>query len=137
MLTVTDKQAGVAKLLDWPKKWTGQSLNVKLQENSYKKSFKALPVKTQWLQSLQGEQCDPSPGQIELKAYTLKLLYWNNSMLVGNVFKALKLLPWHVENGLYFRPFLYSKVLYVVSILNYFLFQVACLNHKLLWCFEI
>ena len=44
-LTVTDKQAGVGKFLTDQKKFTGHMFNIKLEEKSYKMSFKALPVK--------------------------------------------------------------------------------------------
>ena len=44
-LTGTAKQAGVGKLFDWSKKFTGHMFNIKLEENSYNMSFKALSVK--------------------------------------------------------------------------------------------
>ena len=45
-LMVTDNQAGLDKLTD-EKKFTGRMFNIKLEEKSYKMSFKALPVKIQ------------------------------------------------------------------------------------------
>ena len=44
-LMVTEKQVCVGKLFDGLKKFTGQMFNIKLEEKSYKNSFKALPVK--------------------------------------------------------------------------------------------
>ena len=63
---VTDKQAGVSKLLDWSKTfyWSNQMFNIKLEENSYKMSFKALPVKIQQSKNQRG---GAHPGQIGLK----------------------------------------------------------------------
>ena len=42
-LTVTGKQETVDKLFDWSKNFTGHMFNTKLEEKSYKMSFKALP----------------------------------------------------------------------------------------------
>ena len=44
-LTVTDKQAGVGNYSTDQKKFTGHMFNIKLEEKSYKMSFKAVPVK--------------------------------------------------------------------------------------------
>ena len=42
--------------------------NIKLEENSYKMSFKALPVKIQWSKNRHGGHNAPTPpGQIGLR----------------------------------------------------------------------
>ena len=67
-LTVTDKQAGVSKLFDWSKKFTGHMFNIKLEEKSYKMSFKALPVEIQQSKNRQeGHNMPPPRGQIGLR----------------------------------------------------------------------
>ena len=53
-LTVTDKQAGVGNYSTDQKKFTGHMFNIKLEEKSYKMSFKALPFKIQWSKNRQG-----------------------------------------------------------------------------------
>ena len=42
---VTDNQASLGKLFNLSKNFTAHMLNIKLEKNSYKMSFKALPVK--------------------------------------------------------------------------------------------
>ena len=46
-LMVTDNQASLGKLFNLSKNFTAHMLNIKLEKNSYKMSFKALPVKIQ------------------------------------------------------------------------------------------
>ena len=48
LLMVTDKQANLGKLIDWPKKFTGHMFSIKLEKKSNEMSFKTLPVKIQW-----------------------------------------------------------------------------------------
>ena len=68
-LMVTDKHAG--KLFDWSKKkFTDHMFNIKLEEKSYKMSFKALPLKIQRSKNRQGGGGTLSPppgGQIGLR----------------------------------------------------------------------
>ena len=53
-LMFTDKQAGVADYSTNQKNFTGHMFNIKLEEKSYKMSFKALPFKIQWSKNRQG-----------------------------------------------------------------------------------
>ena len=58
---VTDKQAGVGKLFDGSKTFTGHMFNIKLEEKSYKMNFKALAVKIQRSKNPQWAKCAPLP----------------------------------------------------------------------------
>ena len=60
-LMFTDKQAGVADYSTNQKNFTGHMFNIKLEEKSYKMSFKALPVNIQRSKTARGggAQCAP------------------------------------------------------------------------------
>ena len=62
-LTVTDKQAGVGSYSTDQKKFTGHMFNIKLEEKSYKMSFKALPVKIKIQRSNTAHCALPSPSE--------------------------------------------------------------------------
>ena len=55
LLTVTNKQAGVDKLFDRSKNFTGYMFHIKLEKKLYKMSFKDLLVKIQRSKNRQGE----------------------------------------------------------------------------------
>ena len=57
-LTVTDKQAGGADYSTDQKNFTDHMFNIKLEEKSYKMSFRILPLKIQRSKNRQGAQCD-------------------------------------------------------------------------------
>ena len=68
--TVTDKQADLGKLFDWLKKFYWSHVQLKIEKNSYKMTFKALPVTIQQSKNQQGgAHCAPPPGQIGLKIF--------------------------------------------------------------------
>ena len=64
LLTITNKQASLGVLFD-QKNFNGHMFSIKLEENSNKMSFKALPVKIQWSKNQQGRgaQCTPTQGR--------------------------------------------------------------------------
>ena len=70
-LMVTNKQGNVGKLFDWSKKkFNGHMFHIKLEEMSYKMSFKALSVKIQWSKSQElggggGVQCAPRADRVK------------------------------------------------------------------------
>ena len=79
-LTVTDKQAGVDKYYSTDhKNFTGHMFNIKLEEKSYKMSFKALPVKMQRSKTKRGEEGGGTiflhPGQIGLRYDESSILF--------------------------------------------------------------
>ena len=64
------------------KKCTGHIFNIKLEEKSYKMSFKVLPVKIQWSKH---QQCQPSPppptGVDRVLFFTINLLCLTSSQI--------------------------------------------------------
>ena len=81
-LTVTDKQAGLGKLLDWSKKNYCHMFNIKLKEKSDKMSSKALPLKIQFSKKRQRGTMCPPPGKVGLQVFLIKMF----AILIRSVF---------------------------------------------------
>ena len=64
LLKVTDKHKVSANYSSDQKNFTGHMFNMKLEENLYKMSFKALPVIIQRLRNLQGNLFTPEADSI-------------------------------------------------------------------------
>ena len=64
LLKVTDKHEVSANYSSDQKNFTGHMFNMKLEENLYKMSFKALPVIIQRLRNLQGNLFTPEADSI-------------------------------------------------------------------------
>ena len=113
-LTITDKQDGVAKSFDWSKKFYWSHVQIKLEEKSYKMSFKALSVKIQQSKNWQGQiglnKCDFIEESAILKFFNS---YFNSSMksIKKNVEKMVFLDPhFSIFSPWPLNPLLYTKM---------------------------